>query len=140
MAGEDCESGLQVAGDLQVSDLSGNTSYQVVVVRRQSARSCLSRASHHLQFVRVFGADATSPQRPAKAAAVQVRTTQGTNSTARGTARAAATRTAHNASKKPHAVDATLHDTSYALPNYTVFGRFRFVVDDDRDDDDRGLR
>ena len=39
----------------------------------------------------------------------------------------------------PHAVDATLHDTSYALRNYTVFGRFRFVVDD-RDDDDRGLR
>ena len=41
----------------------------------------------------------------------------------------------------PYAVDATLlHDTSYALPNYTVFGRFRFVVDDDRDDDDRGFR
>ena len=38
-----------------------------------------------------------------------------------------------------HAVDATLHDTSYALPNYTVFGRFRFVEDDDRDDDDRGF-
>ena len=38
-----------------------------------------------------------------------------------------------------HAVDATRHDTSYALPNYTVFGRFRFVVDD-RDDDDRGFR
>ena len=38
-----------------------------------------------------------------------------------------------------HAVDATLHDTSYALRNYTVFGRFRFVVDD-RDDDDRGFR
>ena len=57
-----------------------------------------------------------------------------------GTARAsAATRTAHNASKKPHAIDATRHDTSYALRNYTVFGRFRFVVDD-RDDDDRGFR
>ena len=39
----------------------------------------------------------------------------------------------------PHAVDATLHDTSYALRNYTVFGRFRFVVDD-REDDDRGFR
>ena len=38
-----------------------------------------------------------------------------------------------------HAVDATLHDTSYALANYTVFGRFRFVVDD-REDDDRGFR
>ena len=55
------------------------------------------------------------------------------------TARAAATRTAHNASKKPHAIDATRHDTSYALPNYTVFGRFRFVEDDDLDDDDRGF-
>ena len=40
----------------------------------------------------------------------------------------------------PHAADATLHDTSYALPNYTVFGRFRFVVDDLEDDDDRGFR
>ena len=38
-----------------------------------------------------------------------------------------------------HAVDAPLHDTSYALPNYTVFGRFRFVEDDDLDDDDRGF-
>ena len=37
-----------------------------------------------------------------------------------------------------HAADATLHDTSYALPNYTVFGRFRFVVDD-LDDDERGF-
>ena len=39
----------------------------------------------------------------------------------------------------PHAVDETLHDTPYALRNYTVFGRFRFVVDD-REDDDRGFR
>ena len=39
-----------------------------------------------------------------------------------------------------HAVDATLHDTSYALPNYTVFGRFRFVEDDDLEEDDRGFR
>ena len=62
-----------------------------------------------------------------------------TSSTARGTARAATTRTAHNASKKPHAIDATRHDTSYALRNYTVFGRFRFVEDDDLDDDDRGF-
>ena len=62
-----------------------------------------------------------------------------TSSTARGTARAAAARTAHNASKKPHAVDATLHDTSYALRNYTVFGRFRFVVDV-LEEDDRGFR
>ena len=38
-----------------------------------------------------------------------------------------------------HAVDETLHDTPYALRNYTVFGRFRFVVDD-REDDDRGFR
>ena len=38
-----------------------------------------------------------------------------------------------------HAVDETLHDTPYALRNYTVFGRFRFVVDD-LDDDDRGFR
>ena len=38
-----------------------------------------------------------------------------------------------------HAADATLHDTPYALRNYTVFGRFRFVVDD-REDDDRGFR
>ena len=49
-------------------------------------------------------------------------------------------RTAHNAPKKSHAADATLHDTSYALPNYTVFGRFRFVVDDDLEEDDRGFR
>ena len=81
----------------------------------------------------------TSPQRPVKATRVQVITAAPTSGTARGTARAAATRTAHNASKKPHAVDATRNDTSYALPNYTVFGRFRFVVDD-RDDDDRGFR
>ena len=39
----------------------------------------------------------------------------------------------------PHAADATLHDTSYALPNYTVFGRFRFVVDV-LEEDDRGFR
>ena len=39
-----------------------------------------------------------------------------------------------------HAADATLHDTSYALPNYTVFGRFRFVVEDDLEEDDRGFR
>ena len=40
----------------------------------------------------------------------------------------------------PHAADATLHDTSYALRNYTVFGRFRFVEDDDLEEDDRGFR
>jgi hypothetical protein len=40
----------------------------------------------------------------------------------------------------PHAADATRHDTSYALPNYTVFGRFRFVVEDDLEEDDRGFR
>ena len=38
-----------------------------------------------------------------------------------------------------HAVDAS---TKLLRPeaHYTVFGRFRFVVDDDRDDDDRGFR
>ena len=40
----------------------------------------------------------------------------------------------------PHAADVTLHDTSYALRNYTVFGRFRFVVEDDLEEDDRCLR
>ena len=49
-------------------------------------------------------------------------------------------RTAHPASEKSHAADATLHDTSYALPNYTVFGRFRFVEDDVLEEDDRGFR
>ena len=82
----------------------------------------------------------TSPQWPVKATEGQVRTTQGTSSTTRGTARAAGRR---DAPRTPcfevHAVDATLHDTSYALRNYTVFGRFRFVVDD-REDDDRGFR
>ena len=55
-----------------------------------------------------------------------------------GTARAGR-RDAHMLEREaPHAVDATLHDTSYALPNYTVFGRFRFVVDD-LDDEERGF-
>ena len=55
-----------------------------------------------------------------------------------------APRTGRDAPRTPcfevHAVDATLHDTSYALRNYTVFGRFRFVEDDDLEDDDRGFR
>ena len=95
--------------------------------------------THCNRVVRVFGADATSPQRPVKASRGQVRAAAPASSTARGTARAAATRTTQSASKKPHAVDETLHDTPYALRNYTVFGRFRFVVDD-RDEDDRGFR
>ena len=50
-------------------------------------------------------------------------------------------RDAHMIEKEaPHAADATLHDTSYALPNYTVFGRFRFVEDDVLEEDDRGFR
>ena len=90
---------------------------------------------------RVFRLAVTSPQWHAKASRGQVRTANTASSTARGPARdAPATRTAHPASKKPHAVDANLHDTSYALSNYTVFGRFRFVEDDLEDDDDRGFR
>ena len=84
--------------------------------------------------------DATSPQWHANASRGQVRTAAPASSTARGTARSAGCRDAHVIEREaPHAVDETLHDTPYALRNYTVFGRFRFVVDD-REDDDRGFR
>ena len=40
----------------------------------------------------------------------------------------------------PHAVDATSTKLLRPEAHYTVFGRFRFVVEDDRDDELRGFR